>query len=94
MTTMSTPPPADKAADIDMYNDADGDVVIVGAPRDLSQPIDMAVVDQETFDMQNPISIMTFTPAQAIEIGQALVRAGIRRQLLLEGNEDNEEPHN
>jgi hypothetical protein len=78
--------PAD-AADLSMLSDADGNTLMLVIPDDIDSEIGVGVIDGETLDFANPLSTIALWPDQAITLGEALVRAGIRKQVLLEGQQ-------
>jgi hypothetical protein len=75
-------PPSD-AMDMDVFTDADDNTVLLTVPTAADQPIAVAVIEGANL-ADLPQDLVVLWPDQAIALGQALVRAGIRKQVVAE----------
>jgi len=83
MSTMTEPMerPSD-AAEWDMLSDADDNTIMLLAPDDPAQLIGLAVI--EDGNIADPAYVIALSADQAIQLAQALVKAGVRKQVIAE----------
>jgi len=71
-----------------MLSDADGNTVMMIVPDDQDQPLGIGVIEGESFNIADPLFVLTLWPDQGIALGQALVRAGVRKEVIRDMKHD------
>lgn len=69
-------------SEVDFASDAEGNRITISIPDDPSEPIALAGQEEGAPVAAEPVYLVLLNANQAIELGRALVRAGVRKQVI------------
>jgi hypothetical protein len=69
-------------SEVDFASDAEGNRITMSIPDDPSEPIALAGQEEGAPVTAEPVYLVLLNADQAIELGRALVRAGVRKQVI------------